>query len=80
MESSFEDLSNHSNDDENNLLKAAYDYLVEGKNPENATKNEKRIIRRKATKLEVVDGVLYIKKKKKNPRNSKKVVYNVVLF
>ena len=33
--------------------------------PENCSKNQKRTIRRKASRFEVADGELYLKKKKK---------------
>ena len=45
------------------LIEKAYMKLTEGTYPEGATKNEKRVIRRKAGTLDVVDGVLHYKRK-----------------
>ena len=45
------------------LIEKAYVKLTEGTYPEGATKNEKRVIRRKAGTLDVVDGVLHYKRK-----------------
>ena len=48
------------------LLEKAYHYLTEKSYPLQCSKNEKRIIRRKAERLEVKDGVLHYKKKDGN--------------
>ena len=45
------------------LVEKAYIKLTENRYPEEATKDEKCSIRRKASKLLVEDGVLYFKKK-----------------
>ena len=45
------------------LIEKVYVKLTEGTYPEGATKNEKRVIRRKAGTLDVVDGVLHYKRK-----------------
>ena len=61
--SSVDSLSIYS--DERDIVKAAYDYLVDWQYLENCSKNHKRTIRRKASRFEVADGELYLKKKKK---------------
>ena len=61
--SSVDSLSIYS--DERDLVKAAYDYLVDRQYPENSSKNQKRTIRQKPSRFEVADGELYLKKKKK---------------
>ena len=57
---------NCSNQDpaEIRLIEAACNYLLEKKYPDDASKNEKRIIRRKAEKIVVQNGEIYFKKKK----------------
>ncbi len=45
------------------LIEKAYVKLTRGVYPEGATKNEKRVIRKKANTLDIIDGVLYYKKK-----------------
>ena len=71
--SPYSPLINVEKDDEKNLVHAVYVYLVDGEYPEDSTKNEKRIFRRKAGTFEVVDGELYLKKKKYY-REGKKVM------
>ncbi len=44
------------------LIEKAYIKLTQGTYPEGSTKNEKRVIRRKATTLDVVDGVLHYRR------------------
>ena len=48
------------------LVEKAYLYLTEKRYPIQCSKNDKRIIRTKAERLEVKDGVLYYKKKDGN--------------
>ena len=62
---------------ERDLLGAVYSYLVDKVYPKNATKNEKRVIRRKAMKFEIVDGELYFKKKKKKSKEVLLYLVNV---
>ena len=50
------------------LVENVYMKLTENKYPDGATNNEKRSIRRKASTLAVIDGLLYYKK-----RDGKKV-------
>ena len=50
-------------DHEVQLIEKAYIKITQGTYPEGASKNEKRVIRRKADTLVVVDGVLHYKKK-----------------
>ena len=69
--SSVNSLSIYS--DERDLVKAAYDYLVGRQYLENCLKNQKRTIRRKASRFEVADGELYLKKKKKKYQKVNKV-------
>lgn len=45
------------------LIRKAYDYLTNGSYPPGATKNEKRVIRKKATKLIVRNGEYFYKRK-----------------
>ena len=45
------------------IIEKAFIKLTEDRYPENANKNDKRVIRRKAATLDVVDGVLHYKKK-----------------
>ena len=44
------------------LIEKAYIKLTQGTYPDGCTKNEKRVIRRKATTLDVVDGVLHYRR------------------
>ena len=64
MDVSLSELSQSDKD----LLQAVYNYLLDKIYPKSATKNEKRVIRRKATRFEIVDGELYFKKKKKKSK------------
>ena len=52
-------------DDKRDLIEIVYAYLVTKQYPENVKKNEKRTIRRKANRFEVIDGELYLNKKKR---------------
>ena len=45
------------------LVEKAYLYITKGTYPENATKNDKRSIRRKAERLRDRNGELYYKKR-----------------
>ena len=45
------------------LIEQAFIKLTQGIYPEGSTKNEKRVIRKKASTLDVIDGVLHYKKK-----------------
>ncbi len=45
------------------LIEKAYIKLTRGIYPEGSTRNEKRVIRKKASTLDVIDGVLHYKKK-----------------
>lgn len=51
-------------DPEIRLIEDACNYLLENTYPDGASKNDKRIIRRKAQKIVVKDGEVYFKKKK----------------
>ena len=48
---------------EGQLMEKAFIKLTQGTYPEGSTKNEKRVIRKKASTLDVIDGVLHYKKK-----------------
>ena len=49
--------------EEGKLIEQAFIKLTKGIYPEGSTKNEKRVIRKKAGTLDVIDGVLHYKKK-----------------
>ncbi len=53
----------NSESGEVDLIEKAYIKLTWGIYPEGSTKNEKRVIRKKASTMDVIDGVLHYKKK-----------------
>ena len=55
---------------EQQLLEEAFAYRTEGKYPEGASDNKKRVIRKKANKFEVKDGELFYKQNYKKVRHS----------
>ena len=57
-----------SSQSEKDLLQAVYNYLLDKIYPKSATKNEKRVIRRKATRFEIVDGSFTLKRRKRSLR------------
>ena len=73
MNSSLFPLDNLStSSDEIELVKAVYDYLADMQYPEKCfKKNQKQTIQRKASRFEVADGELYLKKKEKEVREVK---------
>ena len=48
------------------LVHDVFQYLKDGKYPDSCTLSHKRIIRRKAKRFELSDGVLFYKQKRKN--------------
>ncbi len=44
------------------LIEKAYIKLTQETYPDSSTENEKRVIRRKATSLDIVDGVLHYRR------------------
>ena len=49
--------------EEGDLVEQAYVYVTSSRYPTGCPENRKRVIRKKAKKFEVKDGVLYYKKK-----------------
>ena len=62
-EESLERNTDDAADAETSLIKNACDYLTSGTYPPGATKNKKRVIRKKASKLSVRNGEIFYKKK-----------------
>lgn len=52
------------------LVEAAYQYITDTSYPDGCSKEQKRTIRRKATKFVVRNGVMFFKKKKKKGKVS----------
>jgi len=50
---------------EDELLDKVYLYIMEKRYPDGATKDCKRIIRKKALKFYIIDGEMYLTKKRK---------------
>ena len=55
---------------EQQLLEEAFTYRTEGKYPEGASENKKRVIRKKANKFEVKDGELFYKQNYKKVKQT----------
>ena len=56
------DSDNHT-DDELELIENAFEYLIKKKYPPGCSKNQKRVIRRKAERLEERNGEIFYKKR-----------------
>lgn len=58
-----DDLQKNDIDDELALIEKAFDYLTRKTYPPGCSKNDKRVIRRKAEKLEERNGEIFYKKR-----------------
>ena len=58
-----DDLQKNDDDDELALIDKAFEYLTRKTYPQGCSKNDKRVIRRKAEKLEERNGEMFYKKR-----------------
>lgn len=54
-----------ASDDEEDLLDKVYFYLTEKRYTDGTSENCKRVIRKKASKFVIIDGEMYLTKKRK---------------